>query len=247
MRAGLPNRAERAGRLTPLLRPKNDGSRETRNPNEGLLPPIITQKLPGYFHKGADIMKAKLLVVAALLMLLGAAPAQADIIYNILLPVNSNPGGFDTFAGFITTNGDLGVLEPDDILSWELVETSHFNTPVHTQVRTFASALGGTLTFTPMSLIATPTNIVFDPLPILWPVGGPFLGFSHPRRSYSATVSEVRELELGRAAYPPFSRSHLSVKFLEQPAVVIFGTTLTSEQSPPPPSPAPSPEPAYRA
>ena len=109
-------------------------------------------------------MKAKLIGAAALLMLLGAAPVQADITYGFGYFSGGTISGSAFWTGYITTNGDIGDLQSEDILSWELratyVPAFSFAGPSFT-IDPFGSATGASLTFTPNSLTATAQSIIF--------------------------------------------------------------------------------------
>jgi hypothetical protein len=123
----------------------------------------------------------RLLSATALLMLLGAAPARADTTYALSYFIGGITGTA-VISGTITTNGDLGVLQPEDILSWQLTNSM---TPSGPAARppftvTYGSATGGSLFFTPTSLTATEGNLFWDAL--VSPTGrySATLAFSNP-------------------------------------------------------------------
>jgi hypothetical protein len=68
-------------------------------------------------------------------------------------------------TGSITTDGTIGILQPASILSWELTETLFSERipgiPLFGPV-SFGSDTGGTLSWTPTSLSATATDILFN-------------------------------------------------------------------------------------
>ena len=107
------------------------------------------------------MMKAKLLGVAALLMLLGAAPARAN---NISYDINYFIGelGKSLMSGTITTNGDLGILQAEDIVEFEITKASAPKSLGPTPFTvTYGSATGGFALFYPNSLTATESNLFF--------------------------------------------------------------------------------------
>jgi hypothetical protein len=78
--------------------------------------------------------------------------------------VSENFGQIDHVTGSITTDGTIGVLQPQSILSWLLTETV-FNEASPDNpffVINFGSDSGGTLTWTPSALSATATDIFFS-------------------------------------------------------------------------------------
>jgi hypothetical protein len=92
--------------------------------------------------------------------------AAASIIYT----VNSHVDGHfadASITGSITTDGSIGVLQPEAIQAWDLSGTSTLHCVFAGCVPTptpfsFSSDSGGTLTWTPTSLTATLDNLVFD-------------------------------------------------------------------------------------
>jgi hypothetical protein len=110
-------------------------------------------------------MNSRTLTTAALCLgLLAAAPASANIVYTCCGDASSfqDHAIVNTATGTITTDGNIGVLQPGDILGWDITITS-FTFPVPPQtlfVASFASGTGGTLSFTPSSLSATSTDLV---------------------------------------------------------------------------------------
>jgi hypothetical protein len=65
-------------------------------------------------------------------------------------------------TGTITTSGNIGVLQPGDILDWDITITSVFaGSPFTRYVASFGFDTGGTLAFGPSSaLSATSTNLL---------------------------------------------------------------------------------------
>lgn len=104
-------------------------------------------------------MNIKAICVA---LILGTAPAHADITYDFNYVIGGL-GGLAFMNGSITTNGDFGVLQPEDILSWEIsqkmIRNGSFDYPVTV---TYGSATDGLLIFTPTSLTATENNLFWD-------------------------------------------------------------------------------------
>src|SRR5690349_1865218 len=69
--------------------------------------------------------------------------------------------------GTITTEGSIGALQPDQIQSWSVTETVQvcpgFSPGCSlSSIGTFGSDSRGTLSWTPSSLTATATDLVFD-------------------------------------------------------------------------------------
>jgi hypothetical protein len=103
-------------------------------------------------------------VLVAWLVILGLTSARADdILYNIGFS-QSTPGSgglTSTLTGTIVTNGTIGVLTPNDIVTWTVtdVETTimNFGDPPHTFTQT---GTGGN--WTPGSVTATATDLIFD-------------------------------------------------------------------------------------
>jgi len=98
------------------------------------------------------------------------APAAAMSIYSFNCSFESLHGYHNFFSGSITTDGTLGVLAPENIVAWNAAYAYYFDAglsfpgnpspPTYTY-RNASSETGGTLTFTPGSLIATPYGLVF--------------------------------------------------------------------------------------
>jgi hypothetical protein len=77
-------------------------------------------------------------------------------------------------TGSITTDGSIGQLQPGNILGWDLTISQFEILRGFQFADSFGSDTGGTLSFTPGSLTATPTDLVYS---------GPFpseLHFSGP-------------------------------------------------------------------
>jgi len=103
------------------------------------------------------------LVTAALacMAVLGLSPAAASSIYTVDYTFPSRPDFVNVVTGTITTDGALGALVPQDMLSWNVTMTS--TAPfVGVVVSIGSSDTGGTLTFMPPSFSATPTELDFD-------------------------------------------------------------------------------------
>ena len=118
-------------------------------------------------------MKSKLIFAAAFVCWI--APAQADIIYSVdLLQFGHQPGPSAHAVGTIKTDGTIGALQPNDILSWDLTMTvrsfSGFET---TQT---SSGVGG-FSWTPGSFSATPADLIFDSLNFSASFSSPFVSF----------------------------------------------------------------------
>ena len=64
-------------------------------------------------------------VVACCMTLLGASPVAADAIVYGIAPLqvwgDFYVGSLD--SGYVKTDGTIGVLQPENILSWEITET----------------------------------------------------------------------------------------------------------------------------
>jgi len=93
---------------------------------------------------------------------LAAPPAAASMIYNVDYTFISRFGWTNVVSGSITTDRALGVLQPQDILGWD-VSMSSTNPifPGENLVTHGSAATGGTLAWTPSSLTATPSEIDF--------------------------------------------------------------------------------------
>jgi len=95
---------------------------------------------------------------------LGTPPAAtASSIYNVDYTFISRFGWTNVVTGTITTDGGLGALVPQDILGWDVTMSSTNPILPDANPVTHGSAdTGGTLTWTPSSLTATPSEIDFD-------------------------------------------------------------------------------------
>src|SRR5947208_208744 len=114
-------------------------------------------------------MRLKLLGVAAALgvALLGTPPAAGSpIVYTVSQNTFGGPAHADA-TGSVTTDGVIGVLQPEDILSWDLMVKNYGGggPPMPpTFVVSFGSDTGGTLSWSLAdSLIATPTQLLLNP------------------------------------------------------------------------------------
>jgi hypothetical protein len=98
---------------------------------------------------------------ATLLVILGLTSAQADIIYSVYAN-QYQYGQHSVVTGTITTDGALGAITPDDIVSWTEtdVETVFGNNPEGTYTAGSASGFG--FSWTPGSVTATPFGLGFD-------------------------------------------------------------------------------------
>jgi hypothetical protein len=91
---------------------------------------------------------------------LSMPPAAASSIYDVDLTFFTALGQRNVVTGTITTDGAVGALVPQDILGWNITLTAHpFGGPL---VANASSDTGGTLTWTPSSFSATPTELDFD-------------------------------------------------------------------------------------
>jgi hypothetical protein len=111
-------------------------------------------------------MNSRTLTTTALCLgLLAATPASANIVYTCCGDASSfqDHAIVNTATGTITTDGNIGVLQPGDILDWNITITSVIfpvgGPPQTLFVASFASGTGGTLSFTPSSLSATSTDL----------------------------------------------------------------------------------------
>jgi hypothetical protein len=76
----------------------------------------------------------------------------------------SHFGWYNYVTGSITTDGAVGALVPENILNFNITRTSigyPYGYPI-TLSLSASSDSGGTLTWTPGSFIATPTELDFD-------------------------------------------------------------------------------------
>jgi hypothetical protein len=113
-------------------------------------------------------MNSRTLTTAALCLglLAAATPASANIAYTCCGDASSvqDHAILNTATGTITTDGNIGVLQPGDILGWDITITSVIfpvsGPPQTLFVASFASGTGGTLSFTPSSLSATSTDLL---------------------------------------------------------------------------------------
>ena len=119
---------------------------------------LIVQIARAWPKRGRHVMKLMRRIFACLALL--CTPAGADTIYNVDYFFASHLGYFNYITGTIITDGGLGALAPEDILGWNITRTSVFLSSVTTAHA--SSDTGGTLTWTPASLTATPTELVFD-------------------------------------------------------------------------------------
>jgi hypothetical protein len=112
-------------------------------------------------------MNSRTLTTTALCLgLLAATPASANIVYTCCGDASSfqDHAIVNTATGTITTDGNIGVLQPGDILDWNITITSVIfpvgGPPQTLFVASFASGTGGTLSFTLSSLSATSTDLL---------------------------------------------------------------------------------------
>jgi hypothetical protein len=109
-------------------------------------------------------MNSRTLTTAALCLglLAAATPASANIVYTCCGDVSEfqDHNILNSNTGTITTDGNIGVLQAGDILSWDITITSViFPGPQPLFDVSFGSDTGGTLSFTPSSLSATSTDL----------------------------------------------------------------------------------------
>jgi hypothetical protein len=98
----------------------------------------MTSKMPRYSARAAALS------ILTGVALLGTSPAVADpISYSVRIGTAGPIAAQGLATGSITTNGTVGVLQPEDILSWQLTITVTVVTSVSTE--TFGSASGGTV------------------------------------------------------------------------------------------------------
>jgi hypothetical protein len=112
-------------------------------------------------------MNSRTLTTTALCLgFLAATPASANIVYTCCGAASriQDHAFVNTATGTITTDGNIGVLQPGDILGWDITITSTefliTSPPVTFFVASFSSGTGGTLSFTPSSLSATSTDLL---------------------------------------------------------------------------------------
>jgi hypothetical protein len=97
-------------------------------------------------------------------LLSAAAPARADIVYTVDTGfTGTGLVGTAIIAGNITTDGTVGILEPQNILDWHLHISIVSRTNVLISSVDFGED-GGLLEFTPNSLSATTTTLLFNTL-----------------------------------------------------------------------------------
>src|SRR5262245_13203087 len=94
---------------------------------------------------------------------LASSPAAASSIYTADYTFISRFGWSNVVTGTIATDGALGALVPQDILGWNVTMTSTNPFVPDARIVTDGSSdTGGTLTWTPSSFSATPTELDFD-------------------------------------------------------------------------------------
>ena len=136
-------------------------------------------------------MKAKLLgaPVALALFLIAVAPLPAaanPITYAVTYQhVNAWYGSSELSGGSITTDGALGVLQPEDILSWTLSTTQYNFNYEFTHSITFGSDTG-TLDWAPGALVATDYGITFIAQQ------GNYMRFSNEQPPDNFSLSSIR-------------------------------------------------------
>src|SRR5262245_53405240 len=115
-------------------------------------------------------MNSRTFTTAALCLglLTAATPASADIVYTCCGDASRIQSGQtgNTATGSITTDGTIGALQPQDILSWNITIASALGgfPPLGQTifVASFDSDTGGTVSWTPGSLTSTSTNLVLN-------------------------------------------------------------------------------------
>lgn len=156
----------------------------------------------------------KKLLAVALLMLLGAMPALADISYAFNQYIIGAIGGVSVTTGVITTNGDIGALQPADIVSWQLDILMDPRIPSFAPdfTDTFGSASGGIVAFTPNALIATESQLIFNTVNFTG-----FLSFSEGSHSLFSLSSNAASVTARTVAFDPFfaGGSSLGIQFLD--------------------------------
>jgi hypothetical protein len=100
-------------------------------------------------------------VLVALLVTIGITSARADIVYDVYGD-QYQYGRHSVVTGTIITDGALGAITPDDIVSWTEtdVETVFGNNPEGTYTTGSTSGFG--FSWTPGSVMATPFGLGFD-------------------------------------------------------------------------------------
>src|SRR5262249_43100012 len=96
---------------------------------------------------------------------LGTPPAVASsITYTVDARIVGFLGLTTVVTGSIITDGFIGALQPENILGWNLTETNfNFSNPGNIfGVVIYVSDSGGTLSWPPGSLSATPTELYFN-------------------------------------------------------------------------------------
>jgi hypothetical protein len=91
-------------------------------------------------------MNGRTLTTAALCLslLATATSASADIVYTCCSLGVSHSGFTEVATGSITTDGSIGELQPENILSWDLTISQFFNNTFQFAV-SFSPDAGGTL------------------------------------------------------------------------------------------------------
>jgi hypothetical protein len=101
----------------------------------------------------------------ACMAVLGTPPSAASsIVYSVDMVLWGHGRIVEVATGSITTDGSIGTLQPDNIQRWDLAMTTHLVSPVGppSEILSLGSDTGGTLTWTPSSLSATSTALIFD-------------------------------------------------------------------------------------
>jgi hypothetical protein len=96
-----------------------------------------------------------------LLVTLGITSAQADIVYDIYASQYQN-GQHSVVTGTIVTDGAIGAITPNDIISWTETDTDGFVTGGGPSIYTTGSASGQGMSWTPGSVSASPFGLIFD-------------------------------------------------------------------------------------
>ena len=105
-------------------------------------------------------MKTKFLVLLTCLLVLGTPLAWADgIRYRISYSQFDSGGLLASAIGDITTDGTIGTLKPQNILDWNLTITGR--APFSVNYSQNYGSETNNFTFTPNSLTATTTSVIF--------------------------------------------------------------------------------------
>jgi hypothetical protein len=106
-------------------------------------------------------------VIGLLVACVFSAGSQANTVYGVNeFETHFSSAGFETIGDFIITDGKTGTLQPRDILSWQItienISVCGFPGCVFPGPSVTFSSSNGSLTFTPGSISATSSDLLFD-------------------------------------------------------------------------------------